>query len=164
MKYNNIVKHSFIYHDTIRQLFEKKIIEVNGKTQSYHSLITTDKIVAKITVPDFNNPEIKKIVVNTIKSYIKIDKNNKYNIIDDYIIISITSSASSNINDAPSCIKGNMIAESKNKIRLYKIIAGITKNLHKYYISIVNKYMKSCMDIDVIIDKEIKHKTEIDKL
>lgn len=164
MKYNNIVKHRFIYHDTIRQLFEKKIIEVDGKTQSYSSLSTTDKIVAKIIVPDFDNPEIKKIVVNIIKSHIKIDKNNKYNIIGDYIIIAITSSTSSNINDAPACIKGNMIAESKNKIRLYKIIAGITKGLQEYYTNIASKYVKSCVDINILIDNELKHKAEIDKL
>lgn len=159
-----MIKHKFIYNNTIRQYFNSKTIKIDDNKTQYEALVTINKIVVKITVPSFNDDSIKKIVVNTLKNCIKIDIENHFKVMSDYILLTITSRTESNIQDAPDINKGNMIAESKNKVKLYNIITKINKNLYSHYQSLAAKYLYEELRFANIASKEFEHKQKIDKL
>ena len=159
-----MIKHKFIYNNTIRQYFDSKTIEINDNKTRYEALVTINKIVVKITVPNFNDNSIKKIVVNTLKNCIKIDTENNFKVMSDCILLTITSRTESNIKDAPDINKGNMIAESKNKVKLYNIIAKINRNLYIHYQDFACTYLREKLRFVSIATKELEHKQKIDKL
>ena len=148
-----MIKHRIIYNGLINQDTVKNL--------DYVSIESTYRIVANVTITDFN-PTLKRIITKFCKNYINTF-DNYCEINDTGIKVYFTTKTCSNKYDAPDTIKGKRIAESKCKTTLYRFLTTLAIRIEQYYNDQMWYCSRDAHKFADLTEREHNHVRELDK-